>query len=105
MKSFGNCIGRRRGSAGLRQQELAARAGISRQRLSTLEAGRGVPSAAVALRLAHALGCKVDELFWIDDARATVVAEIAGAATESTKARSKRAAGPSRVALASIDGR
>ncbi|HLK93071.1 MAG TPA: substrate-binding domain-containing protein [Polyangia bacterium] len=104
MDKFRNCVGRRRGAAGLRQQELAARVGISRQRLSTLESGRGVPSAALALRLAKALGCKVEELFWVEDERTPVVAEIAADSPPPASAV-KQPAGTSRVALASIDGR
>jgi molybdate-binding protein/DNA-binding XRE family transcriptional regulator len=98
MARLGNCVGRRRGAAGLRQQDLAARVGISRQSLSTLEAGRSVPSAALALRLARALGCKVDELFWVDDAGGRVAVELAAGDPPGV-------AGGGRVALASIDGR
>jgi putative molybdopterin biosynthesis protein len=53
----------RRRSCGLSQQQLAERAGISRQTLVAIEAGRLTPSVAVALRLARALGCAVEELF------------------------------------------
>jgi putative molybdopterin biosynthesis protein len=106
MQAFGNCLGRKRGAAGLLQQELAARVGVSRQRLSMLESGRGVPSAALALRLARALGARVEELFWIEDQRVPVVAEIAGDAAPSRPSRGHKAlTGQSRVALASIDGR
>ena len=38
------------------QAELARRAGLSRQALSAIEAGRYLPNTAVALRLAQALG-------------------------------------------------
>lgn len=48
---------------GLSQAELARRAGLSRQALSAIEQGRYVPNAAVALRLARALGCAVEDLF------------------------------------------
>jgi molybdate-binding protein/DNA-binding XRE family transcriptional regulator len=93
----------------LRQQDLAVRVGISRQSLSTLEAGRSVPSAAVALRLAQALGCQVEDLFWVDGARAAVTVEVARherdeAATTSGRVGA-RGAGVARVALASIEGR
>jgi putative molybdopterin biosynthesis protein len=115
-------VGRRRHLVGLRQQDLASRVGVSRQSLSVLEAGRSVPSAALALRLARALGCKVEELFWIDDEQSAVTAELAAdhaedagrpaAAPPSAGGRRQRAAtggvspaGPARVALASIDGR
>ncbi len=52
-----------RRAKGLSQAELARRAGITRQALSAIEAGRYVPSVAVALRLAHVLGCPVEDLF------------------------------------------
>lgn len=48
---------------GLSQAELAARVGLSRQALGAIEAGRAVPSVAVALRLARELGVTVEALF------------------------------------------
>ena len=128
MSPLGNCVGRKRGAAGLRQQELAARAGISRQSLSMVESGRSVPSAALALRLARALGCKVEDLFWAEDAAAPIEAELVvdddvgaqdagvqgvaavtgGRATGQGPARRRGQTlpdGGTRVALASIDGR
>lgn len=52
-----------REARGLSQAELARRAGLSRQALSAIEAGRYLPNTAVALRLAQALGCAVEDLF------------------------------------------
>src|SRR5262249_10485300 len=52
-----------RQDAGLQQQELAARVGVSRQTLSAIEAGTTVPSTALALDLARVLGCRVENLF------------------------------------------
>jgi DNA-binding XRE family transcriptional regulator len=46
---------------------VAQSAGVTRQTVSGLEAGLYAPSATVALRLARALGCRVEELFWLDD--------------------------------------
>jgi molybdate-binding protein/DNA-binding XRE family transcriptional regulator len=66
----------RRQAAGLTQQQLAERAGLSRQALVAIEAGRMVPSVAVALRLARALGCRVEELFALPDT-GTVEARLA----------------------------
>jgi putative molybdopterin biosynthesis protein len=48
---------------GLSQHELAARAQTSRQTVAAIEAGRTVPSTVLALRLATALGGRVEELF------------------------------------------
>lgn len=56
-----------RTAQGLSQQELARRARLTRQTVNAVEAGRYVPNTAVALRLARALGCSVEELFHLDD--------------------------------------
>jgi molybdopterin molybdotransferase/putative molybdopterin biosynthesis protein len=65
--------------AGLQQRELAARVGVSRQALSALEAGTTVPSTSLALQLARALGCRVEELFWLGDDEAPFEADLVGA--------------------------
>ena len=52
-----------RTAAGLTQAELADRAGVSRKTVNTVENGVFVPSTVVALKLAGALGCSVEELF------------------------------------------
>jgi putative molybdopterin biosynthesis protein len=57
----------RRAAAGLTQDTLAARVGVSRQALGLIEAGRSIPSTALALRLARALGSTVEQLFSLDD--------------------------------------
>jgi molybdate-binding protein/DNA-binding XRE family transcriptional regulator len=66
--------------SGLKQSELAERAGISRQTLSVLESGRGQPSTSVALHLAHVLGCRVEDLFWLRDEASGLTAELAATA-------------------------
>ena len=81
--------------AALRQEELAERAGVSRQALSALEAGRAAPSTVVALRLARALGRRVEELFRLDERPAALRARIVPSAEG---ARS----GTLRVALARV---
>ena len=48
---------------GLTQAELAARIGVSRKTINTVENGVFVPSTTLALKLAAALGCKVEDLF------------------------------------------
>ncbi len=48
---------------GLSQQELAQAAGVSRQAVAGVEAGRWDPSLRVALALAQALGQRVEDLF------------------------------------------
>lgn len=59
---------------GLSQQDLATAAGIARQTIGGIEAELYAPSAMVALRLARALGCRVEEIFWLEDENATVEA-------------------------------
>lgn len=54
---------RLRTRAGLTQAELAARAGVSRQLVGAVEAGRHLPRVDAALALADALGVDVDVLF------------------------------------------
>jgi len=50
-------------AAALSQEQLAARAGVSRQAVAGIEAGRFDPSLHVALDLARALGRSVEDLF------------------------------------------
>jgi transcriptional regulator with XRE-family HTH domain len=52
-----------REAAGWSQADLAERAGVSRQLVGAVEAGRHTPNVAAALALAHALGRSVEELF------------------------------------------
>src|SRR5436305_5995408 len=81
---------------GMSQQELAAAAGVARQTIGGIEAELYSPSAAVALRLAKALGCPVEEIFWLTDAEVRVEAAPAGGVG---------ATGPVRVAMAQVGGR
>lgn len=50
-------------SRGWSQDELARVSGLSRAGVSAIETGRLVPSAAAALALASAMGCRVEDLF------------------------------------------
>ncbi len=52
---------------GLSQQELAAKAGVTRQTVGGIEASLYAPSASVALRMARALACRVEDLFWLEE--------------------------------------
>ncbi len=56
-----------RKAKGLSQSELAERVGIKRQAIYDMETGRYVPNTALALRLARELGCKVENLFAMDE--------------------------------------
>ena len=51
---------------GMSQQDLASLAGVTRQTISGVESGQYAPSVAITLRLAKALGCQVEDLFWLE---------------------------------------
>ncbi|BAY79274.1 XRE family transcriptional regulator (plasmid) [Nostoc linckia NIES-25] len=51
---------------GMSQQDLANLAGVTRQTISGVESGLYAPSVAITLRLAKALGCQVEDLFWLE---------------------------------------
>ena len=55
-----------RTAAGLTQQELADRAGLSRKTVNTVENEVFTPSVLVALTLARALGVPLDALFTLE---------------------------------------
>jgi putative transcriptional regulator len=48
------------------QQELADRAGVTRQTIIALEAGKYAPSLMLAFRIAKAFGVKVEDVFQYD---------------------------------------
>ena len=52
----------RREALHLSQEDLAAKANVSRVSIARYEAGERIPSVDVAARIAAALGCTVDEL-------------------------------------------
>ena len=54
------------------QQQLADRAGVTRQTVISIEKGVYRPSVELALRLAAALGTTVEELFQIDESKEEV---------------------------------
>jgi putative transcriptional regulator len=62
---LGNRLREAREAAGWTQAELAERIGMSRKTVNTVENGVFVPSTVVALKLAAALGCAVEELFFL----------------------------------------
>ena len=58
-----NRLRKARESKGLTQAQLADLIGVSRKTVNTVENGVFVPSTVVALKLAGALGCSVEDLF------------------------------------------
>ncbi|NUP11909.1 MAG: helix-turn-helix domain-containing protein [Polyangiaceae bacterium] len=82
-----------REARGLSQIALASAAGLTRQSIGAIEAARATPAVDVALRIARALSCKVEDLFGGAASDATIVAEPTLDPVEG------------RVALAQIGGR
>jgi len=70
--------------------------GVSRQTISGVESGQTAFSVTVALRLSKALGCRVEDLFWLDQETVSV---------EAVPAKSMASGELQRVSLAKIGGR
>ena len=49
------------------QAELAEKVKVARQTIIAIEAGRFVPSAMLAFKIAAVLKCKTDEIFELED--------------------------------------
>ena len=62
---LGNRLKEERSRHGLSQAELAAKVGVSRKTINTVENGVFIPSALLALRLARALRTTVERLFYL----------------------------------------
>ena len=58
-----NRIEEMRSSRGIRQDELAAELGVSRQTISSFENGRYNPSIMLAHRIAEYFGMTIEEIF------------------------------------------
>jgi putative molybdopterin biosynthesis protein len=52
---------------GLSQSELAERVGIKRQAIYDMETGRYLPNTGLALKMAKELGCKIEDIFALDE--------------------------------------
>jgi putative transcriptional regulator len=55
-----------RGERDLTQAALAEAVGVSRKTINTVENGVFVPSTTLALKLARALGCRVEDIFALE---------------------------------------
>ena len=55
-----------RAERNLSQEQLARLVGVTRQTVSSIETGLYSPSALLAFQLAHKLGKRIDELFFLD---------------------------------------
>jgi putative transcriptional regulator len=49
------------------QEELAQRAGVTRQTIIALEAGKYVPSLVLAFRIARVFGVTIEEVFQLEE--------------------------------------
>tara|TARA_B100000035_G_scaffold191756_1_gene163699 strand:+ start:2087 stop:2263 length:177 start_codon:yes stop_codon:yes gene_type:complete len=56
-------------SAGLTQQALSEKAGVSRVSINSIENGVYVPSAVLALKIAKVLKCSVEDIFQLPNLR------------------------------------
>lgn len=63
---------------GLSQSELATRAGITRQAVSSIESNLYLPTTAVALRLASVLACRIEDLFSLASAEEIIEGTLIG---------------------------
>jgi len=71
---------------GLSQAELAASSGLTRQAVYAIESHRYLPNVSIALRLAHSLGRRVEDLFRLDAAGPVVDGELLGSAQDPSSA-------------------
>ncbi len=68
---IGNKMKIARAVKNLSQAELAERLHVSRQTITHIETGRYNPSLGLALLIAQALECPIQELFWLTTERGT----------------------------------
>jgi putative molybdopterin biosynthesis protein len=78
LPEYENRLRAKRQALGLSQKQLADLAGITRQAVSAVEANQYSPATSVALQLARALRCRVEELFSIKSGGEVVEGELIG---------------------------
>ena len=78
ISQFSNRLKLLRTLKGFSQGELARRAGITRQAVSSIESNLYLPTTAVALHLASVLACRVEDLFNLVAAEDTVEGKLIG---------------------------
>lgn len=94
---YENTLREKRQALGLSQKQLAELAGITRQAVSAVEANQYSPATSVALQLARALRCRVEDLFSIKSGGEIFEGELLGAIPQGS--------GPFRTQLAQIGHR
>jgi len=75
---FENRLKEKRQTSGFSQKQLAELAGMTRQAVSAVEANQYSPATSVALQLARALKCRVEDLFSIKSSSEYVEGELLG---------------------------
>ncbi len=51
----------------LTQENLAAKAGVTRQTIAAIEKGDYIPSLLLALKICKVFSLKMEELFWMEE--------------------------------------
>ncbi|THJ22002.1 MAG: helix-turn-helix domain-containing protein [Nitrospira sp. CG24D] len=98
--TFLNRLKEVRTARGLSQGELAARADITRQAISSIEANRYLPTTVVALQLARVLNTSVEDLFSLQSAGEVIEARLIDAPGSASSAGSLP-----RVKVVKVNGR
>jgi putative transcriptional regulator len=62
-----NLIKVERARRDLTQAELADKVKVARQTIIAIESGKFIPSTVLAFKIAGILGCKVDEIFELEE--------------------------------------
>ena len=62
-----NSLKAARTAAGLTQADLAEKVGVTRKTINTVENGVFIPSTVLSLKLARALGVRVEDLFQLPE--------------------------------------
>jgi putative molybdopterin biosynthesis protein len=97
LPEYENRLREKRQSLGLSQKQLADSAGITRQAVCAVEANQYSPATSVALQLARALRCRVEDLFSIKSGGDIVEGELLGTIPEGI--------GPSRAQVTQVGHR
>ena len=67
MPTMGQLMKARRKLAGLTQEQVAEKMGVKRATYAQYEAGNRIPLTVTLAKIAHAIGCKMDDLIPIDE--------------------------------------
>jgi putative molybdopterin biosynthesis protein len=99
-----NRLRSRRQAAGLSQKQLAQMAGITRQAVSAVEANQYSPATSVALQLARALRCRVEDLFSVKSGGEIIEGELIGTLPRRRNIRAQISQVEDRLLVRPLDG-